>query len=129
MPCSYDALGMLITKCIERVCARGCPWDASVQVPKAVLLEGSPGVGKTSLVAALAAVTGHEVRGESQHEKCTVSRTWVQERKASAHATTGEWHMFAVSGRRTVDISTVFEVILRWVTTYSYLVGCYSTLV
>lgn len=31
------------------------------QVRKAVLLEGSPGVGKTSLISALAAATGHEV--------------------------------------------------------------------
>lgn len=49
-------------------CMCGCMYDppataaaaaASAQVPKAVLLEGSPGVGKTSLVAALA----HQVRG------------------------------------------------------------------
>lgn len=53
------------------------PSNSSVQVPKAVLLEGSPGVGKTSLVAALAAVTGHEVMVELQGGKCTLSYLMV----------------------------------------------------
>jgi midasin (ATPase involved in ribosome maturation) len=33
----------------------------AMQLPKAILLEGSPGVGKTSLVTTLAAATGHKV--------------------------------------------------------------------
>ena len=33
----------------------------ALQVKKAVLLEGSPGVGKTSLVTALAALSGHRL--------------------------------------------------------------------
>lgn len=33
----------------------------ALQLPKPVLLEGSPGVGKTSLVAALAAASGHKL--------------------------------------------------------------------
>lgn len=33
----------------------------ALQLRKPVLLEGSPGVGKTSLVAALAAASGHKL--------------------------------------------------------------------
>ena len=32
-----------------------------MQLPKAILLEGSPGVGKTSLITAMAAARGHKV--------------------------------------------------------------------
>ncbi|CAM9488008.1 unnamed protein product, partial [Ectocarpus sp. 8 AP-2014] len=43
------------------------------QIPKAVLLEGSPGVGKTSLISALAAATGHELVRINLSEQTDVS--------------------------------------------------------
>ena len=42
----------------------------ALQVPKAVLLEGSPGVGKSSIVAAMARAAG-EVKGLLPHLPCS----------------------------------------------------------
>lgn len=46
-------------------CASGLssrwPITPPVQLPKAILLEGSPGVGKTSLIAALAQAVGQKL--------------------------------------------------------------------
>lgn len=49
----------------------------SGQIQKAVLLEGSPGVGKTSLISALATATGHEVSTSIRTRYCSPQRWQV----------------------------------------------------
>ena len=51
---AFDMAAPTAARCVRRLLR-------ALQLPRAVLLEGSPGVGKSSLVAAVAAASGHEL--------------------------------------------------------------------
>ncbi|CAG9814425.1 unnamed protein product [Phaedon cochleariae] len=50
-----------------------------MQLDKAILLEGSPGVGKTGLVTALARATGHELLRVNLSDQTSLAVRWMNE--------------------------------------------------